>query len=99
MDEFRSKLPAEEIENIEKALKALNEWKDKDIKVGDVESVKKAISDARNAAMKLGQAMYNQQSSGSSGSSQDQNQNQSQGDNQSQGKKGGDKKCWFIKCK
>lgn len=37
LDEFRSKLPAEEIENIDKALKALGEWKDKDIKVGDVE--------------------------------------------------------------
>lgn len=63
------------------------EWKDKDIKSGDVESVKKAISDARNAAMKIGQAMYNQQSGqSSSGQSQDPNQNQNQ--NQGQGQEG-----------
>jgi hypothetical protein len=37
LDEFRSKLPAEEIENIDKALKSLAEWKDKDIKTSDVE--------------------------------------------------------------
>ncbi len=94
LDEFRSKLPAEEIENIEKALKALSEWKDKDIKVADVEAVKKAISDARNAAMKIGQAMYNQQSSGSSGQSSgsgDQGQQGQQGGQQNQSE-GGDKK-------
>lgn len=28
----------------------------------DVEAVKKSISDTRNAAMRIGQAMYNQQS-------------------------------------
>lgn len=62
LDEFRSKLPSEEIENIEKALSALAEWKDKDLQVGDIDSVKNAISEARNAAMKIGQTMYNQQS-------------------------------------
>lgn len=68
-------------------MKALAEWKDKDIKTGDVESVKKAISDARNAAMRIGQAMYNQQSgqSQSGDQSQNQNQNQSQGENKEGG--------------
>lgn len=88
LDEFRSKLPAEEIENIEKALKNLSEWKDKDIKPEDVDSVKNAISEARNAAMKIGQAMYNQQSSGQSSSgSQDQSQNQNQDQSQEGEKK------------
>lgn len=87
LDEFRSKLPAEEIENIEKALKVLAEWKDKDIKASDVDSVKNAISGARNAAMKIGQAMYNQQS----GQSSSGDQNQQQGDQQS-----GEKKEWFY---
>lgn len=40
------------------------EWKDKDLQIGDIDSVKNAISETRNAAMKIGQAMYNQQSSG-----------------------------------
>ena len=38
------------------------EWKDKDLQIGDIETVKTAISEARNAAMKIGQVMYNQQS-------------------------------------
>lgn len=62
LDEFRSKLPADDIENIEKSLRELNEWKDKDIQPSDVDAVKNAISEARNAAMKIGQVMYNQQS-------------------------------------
>lgn len=39
----------------------------------DVEAVKKSISDTRNAAMRIGQAMYNQQSG------QSQSQSQSEG--------------------
>lgn len=78
LDEFRSKLPAEEIENIEKALSNLNEWKDKDLQVADIDNVKNAISEARNAAMKIGQVMYNQQSGQSSSeqSSSEQNNNE-----------------------
>jgi molecular chaperone DnaK len=71
LDEFRSKLPAEEIENIEKALNELNEWKDKDLQVADIDNVKNAINNARNAAMKIGQAMYNQQSGQSESQSQE----------------------------
>lgn len=77
LDEFRSKLPAEEIENIEKALSNLNEWKDKDLQVSDIDNVKNAISEARNAAMKIGQVMYSQQSGQSSEqSSSEQNNNE-----------------------
>ena len=75
LDEFRSKLPAEEIGNIEKALSNLNEWKDKDLQVSDIDNVKNAISEARNAAMKIGQVMYNQ-SSGQSSSSESTNTNE-----------------------
>lgn len=93
LDEFRSKLPAEEVENIEKSLKALSEWKDKDIKTEDVESVKKAISEARNAAMKIGQVMYNQQQSGGQASSGSQEQSQEQKEQkEGQSQEGGDKK-------
>lgn len=82
LDEFRSKLPADDISAIEKALSDLAEWKDKDLKVEDTESVKNAIQEARNAAMKIGQSMYNQSSGQSS-----EGQSESQGENQSEGEK------------
>lgn len=53
------------------------EWKDKDLQIGDIDSVKNAISEARNAAMKIGQTMYNQQQSGGS-SEQQQNSDSNQ---------------------
>jgi hypothetical protein len=59
-------LPATEIENIEKALEGLNQWKDKDLQLGDKESVKTAIENAKNAAMKIGQVMYQNQGASSS---------------------------------
>lgn len=71
------------------------EWKDKDIQTGDVENVKSAISGARNAAMKIGQVMYNQQSSGQQ-STDNQNQNQQGGDQNNQNQSG-ENKQWFIK--
>ena len=61
------------------------EWKDKDLQLGDVDSVKNVISEARNAAMKIGQVMYNQQS----GQSSSDNTNQS---NESEQQSGEDKK-------
>ena len=85
LDEYRSKLPAEDIEAIEKALRDLGEWKDKDLQVGDVDSVKNSISEARNAAMKIGQAMYNQQS-GQASSEQASQESQSQ-ENTNEGEK------------
>ena len=81
LEEFRSKLPAEEIENIEKALSNLNEWKDKDLQVGDIDNVKNAISEARNAAMKIGQVMYNQQSGQGSSDQSSSEQNSSEQNN------------------
>jgi molecular chaperone DnaK len=66
LDEFRSRIPNDVIEAIETSLKNLEEWKDKDLQVGEKESVKKAIEDARNAAMKIGQSMSQGGSSSSS---------------------------------
>jgi hypothetical protein len=57
LDEFRSRIPNDVAENIEKALATLSEYKDKDIVVGESEAIKKAIEDARNAAMKIGQSL------------------------------------------
>ena len=56
-------------EQIEKALNELNEIKDKDLTVDDVDSVKQAIENTKNAAMKIGQSMNQSGSSGSSESS------------------------------
>ena len=50
-------------------MKNLEEWKDKDLQVSDKENVKKAIDDARNSAMKIGQSMAQGGSSSSSSSS------------------------------
>lgn len=68
LDEFRSRIPNDVIEAIETSLKNLEEWKDKDLQVGDRKNVKKAIDDARNSAMKIGQSMSQGGSSSSSSS-------------------------------
>jgi molecular chaperone DnaK len=86
LDEFRSKLPANEIENIEKALSQLAEWKDKDLKPEDKDSVKTAIENAKNAAMKIGQVMYQNQGSSSSGN-QGQEENKEEGEKKEEAKK------------
>ena len=65
LDEFRSKIPSDVAEGIEKALQQLNDIKDKDLQTTDIDAVKKAIEGARNAAMKIGQSMNNQSSSSS----------------------------------
>ena len=56
-------------------MKNLEEWKDKDLQVGDKENVKKAIDDARNSAMKIGQSMAQGGSSSSSSSSESSSEN------------------------
>ena len=66
LEEFRSKIPSDVAEGIEKALQELNDIKDKDLQTSDIDTVKKAIEGARNAAMKIGQSMNNQSSSSSS---------------------------------
>lgn len=65
LEEFRSKIPSDVAEGIEKALQQLNDIKDKDLQTTDIDAVKKAIEGARNAAMKIGQSMNNQSSSSS----------------------------------
>jgi hypothetical protein len=50
-------------------LNELNEIKDRDLQPADLEQVKKAIENTRNAAMKIGQSMNNQSNSSSSSSS------------------------------
>ena len=88
LDEFRSKLPANEIENIEKALSELAEWKDKDLQPEDKESVKTAIENAKNAAMKIGQAMYQNQGASSEQSSENQQEeNKEEGEKKDEGEK------------
>jgi len=69
LDEFRSRIPNDVIEAIETSLKNLEEWKDKDLQVADKENVKKAIDDARNSAMKIGQSMSQGGSSSSTSDS------------------------------
>ncbi len=66
LEQFRSKIPSDVAEGIEKALQELNDIKDKDLQTSDIDAVKKAIEGARNAAMKIGQSMNNQSSSSSS---------------------------------
>jgi hypothetical protein len=67
LEEFRSKIPTDVAEQIEKALTELNTLKDKDLQPSDADAVRKAIEDARNAAMKIGQSM-SQSNAGSSSS-------------------------------
>ena len=43
LEEFRSKIPSQIAEQIEKALNELNELKDKDLQPSDTDTVKKAI--------------------------------------------------------
>ena len=57
-------------------MKNLEEWKDKDLQVGDKENVKKAIDDARNSAMKIGQSMAQGGSSSSSSSESSENKDE-----------------------
>lgn len=57
LEEFRSKIPADVIENIEKTLAVLAELKDKDLQPTDAEAVKKSIEDVKQAVMKIGSSM------------------------------------------
>lgn len=69
LQEFRSKIPTNVAEEIEKALSELNELKDKDLQPSDSETVRSAIDKTRNAAMKIGQSMNQGGASQSSSSS------------------------------
>lgn len=82
LEEFRSKIPTDVAEQIEKALNELNEVKDKDLQPNDVDTIKKAIEDTRNAAMKIGQSM----SQGGSSSSSESTSSESQGEKKEEDK-------------
>ena len=71
LEEFRSKIPSDVAEQIEKALSELNDIKDKDLQTDDVDQIKTAIENARNAAMKIGQSMSQGGASSSSESTSD----------------------------
>ena len=75
MEEFRSKIPSDVAEQIEKALSELSEVKDKDLQTSDIEEVKKAIENTRQAAMKIGQSMSQSGASSSSESSSENTEN------------------------
>jgi molecular chaperone DnaK len=75
LEEFRSKIPSDVAEEIEKALKELNEIMDKDIQPAEIDTVRKAIEKTRNAAMKIGQSMNNQSSSDSSSTTSENTEN------------------------
>ena len=72
LEEFRSKIPSDVAEDIEKAIKELSEIMDKDLQPADVESVKTAIDNCRKAAMKIGQSM-NQSGASSESSKTEEN--------------------------
>jgi molecular chaperone DnaK len=79
LEEFRSKIPTDVAEEIEKVLGELNEIKDKDLQPSELESVKKAIENTRNAAMKIGQSINN--SSNNSSQSTEENKDNKEGEN------------------
>jgi len=59
----------------------LNDIKDKDLQTSDIDTVKKAIEGARNAAMKIGQSMNNQSSSSSSTEGSSEGKENKEGEN------------------
>ena len=67
------------------ALQELSEVMDKDIQPSEVDTVRKAIENTRNAAMKIGQSMNNQSSSDSSSTTSENTENK-------ENKEGEDKK-------
>ena len=62
------------IEEIEGALKDLEEWRDKDIQQDDVENVKASIEKVKTSVMKIGQSMSGQ--GGQSSENQEQQENE-----------------------
>ena len=76
MNEHKSKLPLQDAEEIEKDLQELKDA----INSNDFDKMKEAIEKAKNAAMKIGKAMYS-----NAGASGEQQQNQQQEGEQQQG--------------
>ena len=79
MNEHRSKLPPQDAEEIQKDLQELKDA----INANDPDKLKEAIEKAKNAAMKIGKAMYSGAGAGA-GAEQQQQQNQQEGGEQQQ---------------
>lgn len=90
LNEYRSKLNQQEIEEIESSVATLkNMHENKSLTYNDSAKLREAIDKAKNAAMKIGQAMYRntggaegQQQQQQGQEQQQQQQQQSEGDNQ-----------------
>jgi hypothetical protein len=70
-------------------LSELSEWKEKDLRPEDKEAVKTAIENAKNAAMKIGQVMYQNQGASSEQSGEQKEENK---ENSEEKKEEGEKK-------
>ena len=95
MNEFRSKLSPQEVEEIEREVSTLkNLHENKTLTHADAPKMREAIDKAKNAAMKIGQAMYRNTGSGSgtADQGQQQQQQQQQGENKEGENKEGEKK-------
>ena len=57
LEEFRSRLPTDVVDEIEKALGALEEWRDKDFEADDIDKVKESIEKAKQSMMKIGSSL------------------------------------------
>lgn len=80
LNEHRSKIGSEVVEEIETEITKLRNLMNEELGPNDVERVKEQVEAVRNAAMKIGKAMYANQ--GAEQSSESQNQEQSQEQNQ-----------------
>jgi molecular chaperone DnaK len=91
LNEFRSKLSQQEIEEIESAVSTLKNFhENKSLTHNDAPKLREAIDKAKNAAMKIGQAMY--RNSGGAGASTGDQQQQQQQNTQQEQQSGSDKK-------
>jgi molecular chaperone DnaK len=78
LNEFRAKLSQQEIEEIEGALATLKNFhENKSLTYNDAPKVREAVDKAKNAAMKIGQAMY-RNAGGAAGTGDQQQQQQQQ---------------------
>ena len=57
LEEFRSRLPGDVVEEIEKNLSALEEWRDKDLELDDADKVKESIEKLKQSMMKIGSSL------------------------------------------
>lgn len=58
LDEHRSKLQESDVQEIEQDINALRALLTENLAVGDIQRLKEAIEKAKNAAMKIGKALY-----------------------------------------